>query len=488
MNKKKSEQDLDDIEFIISELMRFQRMEIRELMAYLREHKEDSFAFITGMDGNELTVGREAIIRFFELSTRHLATLKNQSRDFDEEKFTEKVIRQFVWTYLNKDNMKQCIETRDIDKMLSTAIKRAKLEHESTTHYIPCTLLHVRDAEAFEIGIVKFIPTEQFLKQEQEAFDLEKVKIRDEHISRSQGTSENADKSKTIANSAESFANKLVDANIEYIKSFNWLAIVTVPKCAKSISRLRAERAIECALNIIKLFIGRSHTENLRLGHTPGLPKQIAELTKNEEGVYDFSYGFNSEEMPANKNWIDILSQEDRFYIDQLIPILNLSVTSEDIPPLDQRIYDALVWYGQAISEKQISVQIVKYVAALERLTITKKMEEGLTQAVVKRVGTLVCDDYRNEEDFKKVLKNVGKVYDWRSNLMHGSVSPFEKKLETIAPLAEEITQKMIFRSIGFFARIKDVNANATTDDLESTYERLEVQVFGEKPKSDESI
>ncbi len=44
-----------------------------------------------------------------------------------------------------------------------------------------------------------------------------------------------------------------------------------------------------------------------------------------------------------------------------------------------------MAWYGQAISEKQISVQIVKYVAALERLTVTKKLEKGLTDTVVIR-------------------------------------------------------------------------------------------------------
>jgi hypothetical protein len=57
---------------------------------------------------------------------------------------------------------------------------------------------------------------------------------------------------------------------------------------------------------------------------------------------------------------------------------------------LKERFLDAMAWYGQAISEKQISVQIVKCVAALERLTVTKKLEKGLTDTVVRRTALLI--------------------------------------------------------------------------------------------------
>jgi hypothetical protein len=134
-----------------------------------------------------------------------------------------------------------------------------------------------------------------------------------------------------------------------------------------------------------------------------------------------------------------------------------------------------MAWYGQAISEKQISVQIVKCVAALERLTVTKKLEKGLTDTVVRRTALLSYDE--TKEGYEKALKEAGKIYDYRSGLMHGSKSPFDKNLELISPMAEEITQKALFNALRIFTELDNKVENVREKQLEAKYNELENQI-----------
>ena len=134
-----------------------------------------------------------------------------------------------------------------------------------------------------------------------------------------------------------------------------------------------------------------------------------------------------------------------------------------------------MAWYGQAISEKQISVQIVKYVAALERLTVTKKLDEGLTNTVVRRTAILTHGG--NPGSYEKTVKDVAKVYDFRSRLMHGSKSPFDKDLESIPPIAEEVTRLALFSALRLFTELDNTVENAKEKQLEAKYKELEDQL-----------
>ncbi len=78
------------------------------------------------------------------------------------------------------------------------------------------------------------------------------------------------------------------------------------------------------------------------------------------------------------------------------------------------RWLDALNWYGQAVSEPLPSAQLVKYVAALERLTVTEYLVVNeATDVVTRRTALLTVE---NANEICKAVENARILYRWRSN------------------------------------------------------------------------
>jgi hypothetical protein len=488
MSKTKSEKDIDDIDFIINELVRYGSMEVRDLMAYLREHKNDYWHSIPSPrgDGSHLTIGEAAGRRFYELAARHLATRADLNNNFDIDLFIKAVKNEFVWTFLKKREKE--LSQRTLDKMLSGAVRRAKKAHKALTHYIPCIIVSSSEPEAFRIGPVVFVRMEKFLQEHKDAFEAERERIREDHIRRCQEAIAGGRRAEDIATPdiSEGIANRLVRDTIAYFEKFKWMAMVSIPECDVTLSRERAERAIEAALDILKLFFGRSHGEGLRQGHSIGAPPNTAKLTREVDGKFDFSLSWASQDTPTGSEWINVLIKPDDSYFRAAASALGSCVDPQYSSHLKERFLDAMAWYGQAISEQQTSVQIVKYVAALERLTVTKKLEEGLTSTVTRRAALLSYDG--TKEGYERSLKDAEKVYDYRSGLMHGSRSPFDKDLKFVVPLAEKITQKALFNSLRIFTRLEHEVDKAKAKDLEAKYLQLEGQLPQDSAENQESV
>jgi hypothetical protein len=476
MGKTKLEKDADDIDFIANEIVRYASMEVRDLMAYLREHKEDYWHSVPHPSGSgNLTIGAAAGRRFYELAARHLSTRADLKHNFDTDLFTAAVKKEFVWTFLKKGERE--LSQRVIDKMLAAAVRRAKKEHKALTHYIPCIVVSGSEPDAFSIWPVLFVRMEKFLQEHKEPFEAEKERIREDHIRRCQEAIAAGRPAEEIATPdiSEKLAERLVGNTVEYFEQFKWMAIVSIPECDVTLSRERAERAIEAALDILKLFFGRTHGKPLRQGHALGTPPKTAKLTREADGKFDFSYGWSSQDTPAGKEWFRVLTEPDDSYLRAAASALYACADPQHGSHLNERFLDAMAWYGQAVSEQQTSVRIVKYVAALERLTVTKKLEEGLTNTVTRRAALLSYDG--TKEGYERALEDAEKVYDYRSGLMHGSRSPFDKDLRFVAPLAEEITRKALFNSLRIFTELDHEIRDAKAKDLEAKYQKLEGQI-----------
>ena len=74
-------------------------------------------------------------------------------------------------------------------------------------------------------------------------------------------------------------------------------------------------------------------------------------------------------------------------------------------------------------------------------------------------------------------MNDVTKVYDFRSRLMHGSKSPFDKDLESISPIAEEVTRIALFGVLRMFTELDNTVENAKEKQLEAKYKELENQL-----------
>lgn len=485
MKKTKTDRDIEDIEFIVDELVRFASMDIKTMIAHLKEHKNDAWFNLPHPrnDGSHLTIGAAAGRRLFDLATRHLRTTADLDNDFEINAFIDSVKNGFVLTFLKNGEKQLC--QRTIEKMLAAAVKRAKKSHKALTHYIPCVVVSSDQPEAFRVGPVIFYRMEKFIDEQREAFEISRQRIREDHIRRCQEAIASGRPADTISTPdiSEGIANRLVTETTEYFQQFKWIAIVSIPQCDIKISRKRAERTIEAALDVLKLFFARLHGQRLRQGHSVGLRYKTANLTAEADGKLNFSYGWQTQDTPTGKDWTKVLKSPDGAFR-AAASALNACRHPQSSSHLIDRFLDAMAWYGQAVSEPQTSVQVVKYVAALERLVITKKLDKGLTKAVIGRTSLLISDDVIASHG--GASKNAQTVYDCRSRLMHGSVSPFDRGLDDIASLAERITRVALFNSLRLFTDLANKIKNATAKDLEAAYVELEHAEKG-KAQAEES-
>jgi len=163
---------------------------------------------------------------------------------------------------------------------------------------------------------------------------------------------------------------------------------------------------------------------------------------------------------------------------------LKARISPEYKTHLTERFLDALSWYGQAVSDTLHSTKIVKYVAAWERLVITRK-EKDLTSTVCRRISMLAYDGCR--ETYEQTLKKAKDVYEWRSNLMHGTISPFAANIEEIVPIAERLTQSSLFQAVDLFVYLSQKNNKVNAKELEKEYQQREQQYIQIKDNKQEN-
>ena len=424
----------------------------------------------------EYVYGREASRRLYEMAKRHLATQKTLEDNLHPSRLKDLLKTEIVRTFVeNEINVSQ----QQLQKMFSKAIKTLKTANKAVTHYIPCVLFSVHDRNSlrdtdpkeFEIGPVKFIRTKNFFADRAEEFESYRQRIRSECLARED---EGKAQDPKAIDEADEHARFMTDSLTTFFSSYDWIAVVAVPECDADLSRLRAETAIESALDSLKLLFGASRGQRLRQAESRLRASKTARLTREASGRLNISVGITvAEDIPISAEVFEAISKPQNFHLQEAGKAIVACVDPEYETHLARRFLDALTWYGQAVTEPLHSAQIIKYVAAWERLTITKKYQDNqLTERVTNRMALLSHN--RRESTFEETLTEVRKVYDWRSKLMHGSVSPFQKDLDHISYRASVISGNALFRSLELFARLSHGKRNPTKDELELAYTNME--------------
>jgi hypothetical protein len=483
--------DIEDINFIISEIIRFASMEFQELITHIDKNKQDGLCAIKHpFKNSELICGQEAFRRFYQITKRHfLNTLKDSASDFDEEDFIQELIKEFSNKFLKNQNE---VNKSTVQSFLSATLKKSKAKHKPLTHYIPCVVVGESKPDRFNLGIVEFIRMEIFSDENQKKFsevkkrDFESITKYYENEIKREDSNVEIPSSEEIERRADIFVKELTD----YFSAYKWVAKVTIPPCDAKVSKNRAEIVVDAALDILKLIFKELHGKDLRMGHSYAVPEKIANLTVNSDGYFNISFGWRgTRNNYVGNDWFkEITKPEVHPYLQMASSVLDARISPEYKTHLKERFLDALSWYGQAVSDSLPSTKIVKYVAAWERLVITKK-EKDLTSTVCRRISMLAYDGCR--ESYEQTLKKAKDVYEWRSNLMHGTISPFAPNINEIVPVAEKITQSTLFLAVDLFIYLSQKNEKMEAKSLEKEYEQMEQQYIqnnNSKPEKEDQV
>ena len=435
----KTLQDISDVGFIVSETRRLSAMSVKDLRAFFKGHEQDWLYNLPHPEGRGfLPCGKEAYFKVGEISKRHLATQSILNQRIDGDRFRKAVTEELTIRFLKEDRP---IDERQTTRMLAAAIRTVRKKVYDLTHFVPCVVFLDKVPDQFEIGPVKFIWMKDFLE----------------------------DNSEMIVSPEPELVRRDL---IPYYSRFPWVAQITVPQCDKPTSCARASTAIEGALDALRLLIGERYTARFRQRHTPVALTETASLRRDSKGQIGFSINREWQDRHAPDKWYEKLRQHAGQYLALTGNALRGLQDPSTASHLTLRFLDSLNWYGQAVKESHSASAIVKYVAALERVTMTKEYED-IAKTLSRRTALLCAKG--DKLKYTKQYALARDIYNWRSKLMHGSISPSHKDLSAIRSKASGLTRFTLLAAVDYFAAIERENPRATSADLEKAYKQLGV-------------
>ena len=469
---------------IAEALMRFGAMTPTEYFKHIETHPDEKWGDLDMPDRRgHRPIGREAARAFHRLAERQ-RDIDPERESIDLETLNRAVRKAFVDIFIT--NGKPWDQQKWIDRMLNRAIKRVKSEHRTTPHYLPCVVFHRGHPAEFTVGPVRFIEKTKFFddyrdkitSDHQEANARRKVKL-EQMIA----AGEYAADQKMSDEESERVNQMVLSWILDYYGSYTWIAEVTVPACSEKVSRERSEVAVQAALDVLKLFLGRDG-DDLRLGHHRGAPDKTAHLTRDVNGAFEHEIARGGEGAFAEEGWYGDLQQNAGWALDAAGSAIEAYLAPGKTKSAHRdRWLGSLNWYGQAVSERAPSAQIVKYVAALERLTVLEETEttaacghQEVTDVVTRRAALLAAGAH-DPDAIKRGRADARKLYRWRSSLMHGRSSPLTKELLEVMHLAHEMTRDAMFAALSIYVQL-DMAGLTAPKDLETEFLEMEKRLL----------
>lgn len=478
----KPQEDLRDVQFIRDDLARFGSMTFEQMAEHWDKHPEDRLQMVYLPNRSHRPISRDAAVRFASIAERHRKILASGSA-IDLRAFDRAIREEFVDAFVVQDHP---TERKWIDRMLNRAVTKTTATHQEKTHYLPCVLVEPPTPPEFRVGPVRFIVKEKFLTEFW-------TKIEDDH--RASHDEKREYFARLVAEggypssqlrSPEQWAETrkiILDRLLEYFSRFSWIAEVAVPPCDSEVSKDRAEKAVQGSLDLLKLCFG-PRGERFRLGDSAGRPSLTAGLVRDAAGSFHSSFAERGDGELASEGWYDDLLKNGDWALAMGGAALHGYLSPESRSDHRDRWLDALNWYGQAVVEPLDSAQLVKFVAALERLTVTDASDvEAATDVVTRRTALLVGDDPGRVAEVRQEMR---KIYRWRSLLMHGRSSPLTPELgsvmNSVMRTAREIVPQALFRALELLW-VMDYTGEQTSDELEKRFVELE-KSLPQRPES----
>jgi Apea-like HEPN len=352
----------------------------------------------------------------------------SQNNKADTSISTKKMLYDLKYEITNRliDNLTK-ITLPVVEKAFASAFKEAAKSRTDSRHFIPCRLTLNADPDSFTIGPVKFHSAKSF-RQIGEPLVSKVIEHRKGNKS--------------------SFMKKGI---FNYYANFSSVADVTIINCDEEIGQERATLAVNAALDFLHLRIGHHHSRKMVVGG-PGLSEDNRGYIKVVGGQTKLTYSMGSTlAVGFESRWAESLDTMgwDTWMVSAgkaIETITNPSI----IRPLGLRFVDAASWHGQGIREISPAAAIVKSVTALERLVITEK---STTEIVSERCAAI--RHHPTEGPALDILiAELKDIYDLRSRLVHGSLSPFDPEVRSRKNQVLEVVEKTLVAGLDFF----DVN------------------------------
>jgi len=410
---------VDAIAFVLAECARFRSMvseAARE--GTLSSLPRDDFLFeLRATDGRIFTHGRKAQIALEDAAEVALhRSAFSGTVGFDH--FMDVLRPAVVDAFIIKG---QDVALPAVDRVFTKALNEAAKGRADSRHLIPCQLMFLPEPDSFQIGPVTFYNRNSF------------GPIGDELVREHR------------ANGGE-----LADRVLAYFSNFTWVADLTVLGCDRQVGRDRALQAAGAAVDFMHVLFGHHHSRNMVVGG-PGLDADIRAEMEVRDGKTLLSHSTGSTSaMGFGKGWSSMLGKlGPRTLVKAAGRAIEAITDPSKSRPLALRFIDAASWHGQAVRETSDAASIVKSVTALERL-VTVQKGSSTTRIVTQRNAALAFDPV-GQERFADVVSRMESIYDLRSRLAHGTLSPFDAEVRNRRSEVLAAAEKALVNGLALF-------------------------------------
>lgn len=433
-----------DIEFVFQQLKLFYRG--RPLIGHEQFlPAKQVYGSLPHPNGGWVTCGVDADLKIVEIVKEHLSKTKGRSQlEFDSVlvAFRKELSDRFIGQELR-------ISAVQIDQAINKAVRVAKSERETITHWIPCHLVENAEPASINIGPVAFQRISKFMQDLQPEFARY---INERGSDQVRSNMEGIDPDRV---ESKRRGEDLVDAARRYYEHFDWVAKVTISEFAPRPSAERASLCVQAALDVFRFFLGRLNGHRIDT-ETHGIRGiEGARIIEIGKGKLDISLSRSlTAPMLNDDGWSKLITFFNSGSANFVNNLLRTLMANDTPPPLCQRLLDALNWFGQAVTETSPGAAITKFVSSIERIVqCGKKDKDGsVTKQFCDRAAALCATtDDSNFDDWNSRLR---KLYGMRSDIVHGSISPLDIAVRIEIESAERLAQRVILGAITFFEQL----------------------------------
>lgn len=389
--------------------------------------KSDPWLQLPHPTGNGWLPASSVSTEAFDLLTRRALALRKLQGQVDHLAARKVLQAEFVRRFIQE---RREIDSKQAARLLSCAAKSIEKTRSTWTYFIPVRFMFTSEPEQIDLGPVVLLSLG-------EAGRSLVGSIREYLAAHSVG----ADRD---------WARKHLRKASEYYRSYKWVARVTISNCDEKVAERQAPEAVMSALDCLHFVLGRNASHRLRIGEEKMAHAELAMFSVAADGKLSVSTSVGSlDVMGFSDGWSKELERPD---IREMLSLVRLALTVKgDLSlrrPLADRFLDAARWFGEAVREKSAFSKAVKFITAVERLVVAGK-ESDLTDTVSTRVADITLSD-DSKASWEQRKKQVVKAYALRSDLVHGSVSPFAQRVldevSLCGDVAEHTLAQMLFR------------------------------------------
>ena len=404
----------------------------KQLLKHMAKRREDAFCMIPHPDGRgHLSCGIEAARRFSTLADRVLEYEPQLSGRLSRSKTKDRVVAAFVQRVLRE---RKEVDAGTAEQILKDVSEGCRASLRTAEHFVPCVLFLHGGPDEFSIGPVTFSRRIAFFRSRRPSLKKSvqaSIQSHTEQVERAVEGGFPRDRTATPEQSRR-FIRGLQARALKTFRQYPWIARVQVSECDHETGEEVAERVVGLAINSMRVLLGARHTDRIRLAWSRSDALRTARLWSDSDEIFHVGIGSRADGRVGFENWHEGLIQSGGFELKIFGSALAPLVGCAPVRHLHQRFLDAVNWFGDAATDPEPTVSVVKYVSAIERVMFGSWKRDRTRDFVSRLEALWMAYDCNGR---KTLSKDARDIYEARSRLLHGAVSPRDANVHRLVVL-----------------------------------------------------